>query len=199
MEDRASTLRPALHHINLKTTRLQEMIDWYGTVVGMEVTYRFPLGAWLSNDAANHRIALLAFPGFTDDAEKERHTGMLHSAFEYPELDELLDSYRRLAASGIKPFMCLDHGMTMSFYYADPDGNAVELQVDQFPSWESSKRWMRDSAEFAADPIGVFVAPAALLAARDAGLSPTEIHERARRSEYLPDPLPDVPMPLPLR
>jgi len=34
--------RPTLHHVNLKTTRLQEMIDWYATAVGMSPTYQFP-------------------------------------------------------------------------------------------------------------------------------------------------------------
>jgi hypothetical protein len=27
---------PTLHHVNLKTTRLKEMIDWYGAVVGLK-------------------------------------------------------------------------------------------------------------------------------------------------------------------
>jgi catechol 2,3-dioxygenase-like lactoylglutathione lyase family enzyme len=31
----ATVLTPPLHHVNLMTTRLQEMIDWYGTVVGL--------------------------------------------------------------------------------------------------------------------------------------------------------------------
>ena len=40
--------RPTFHHINLKTLRLQEMIDWYATVPGMETQYQFPGGAWLT-------------------------------------------------------------------------------------------------------------------------------------------------------
>ena len=51
--------QPTLHHVNLKTTRLQEMIDWYGTVVGSRPNFQFPGGAWLTRDGANHRIALL--------------------------------------------------------------------------------------------------------------------------------------------
>jgi hypothetical protein len=35
------------------------MIDWYGTVVGSKPNFQFPGGAWLANDGANHRIALL--------------------------------------------------------------------------------------------------------------------------------------------
>ena len=62
MPDNGQTIRPKFHHVNLKTTRLQEMIDWYSTVVGAEVLFQYDLGAWLSNDEANHRIALLVVP-----------------------------------------------------------------------------------------------------------------------------------------
>ena len=55
---------------------------------------------------------------------------MHHSAFEYASFDELNASYLRLREAGIEPGLCLDHGMTFSYYYADPDGNHVELQVD---------------------------------------------------------------------
>ena len=47
-------------------------------------------------------------------------------------MDELLDTYQRLKSDGIVPHGCLDHGMTTSFYYVDPDGNSVELQCDNF-------------------------------------------------------------------
>ena len=71
MPDNGTVIKPKFHHVNLKTTRLQEMIDWYGALVGAEVLHQYELGAWLSNDQANHRIALLAFPNFVDDPEKD--------------------------------------------------------------------------------------------------------------------------------
>ena len=144
MTDTTTVIHPKFHHVNLKTTRLQEMIDFYGTLVGAEVVFQFDGGAWLSNDAANHRIALLAFPNFVDDPEKERRTGMHHSAFEYTSFEELNSSYLRLKEEEITPALCLDHGMTLSYYYADPDGNHVELQVDCFGDWKKSKAWMLD-------------------------------------------------------
>ena len=67
---------PRLHHVNLKTTRPDELIAWYGDVLGMEVIHRFPGGAWLSNDEANHRIALLHSPHVIDDPDKIVHAGM---------------------------------------------------------------------------------------------------------------------------
>ena len=46
MYDHKETIvHPELHHINLKTTRLQKMVDWYGKVVGTEVVFQFPGGA----------------------------------------------------------------------------------------------------------------------------------------------------------
>ena len=144
-EQPVSVVRPQFHHVNLKTTRLQEMIDWYGELVGAEVVYADDTGAWLSNDGANHRIALLAFPGFADDPDKDTRTGMHHSAFEYGGFEDLNASYLRLRDAGIEPELCLDHGMTLSYYYRDPDGNHVELQVDVFGNWERSREWMSTS------------------------------------------------------
>src|SRR5271167_1803609 len=138
-----AVIHPKFHHVNLKTTRLAEMIDFYRALVGAEVIFQDQVGAWLSNDDANHRIALLAFPNFVDDPEKETRTGMHHSAFEYGSFEELNASYLRLLGEGIEPDICIDHGMTLSYYYKDPDGNRVELQIDVFGDWAASKEWMR--------------------------------------------------------
>jgi catechol 2,3-dioxygenase len=186
---------PALHHINLKTTRLQEMVDWYATVIGMEVIHLAEVGAWLTNDSANHRLALLYAPGLEDDPDKLRHAGFHHSAYEFASLDELLDTYRRLKAEGITPHACLDHGMTMSFYYVDPDGNSVELQCDELGDWAASKDYMRTSEVFAANPIGVPVDPDLVAAAQDEGAPAQEIHERAMRGGFAPSTPLDLRLP----
>jgi catechol 2,3-dioxygenase len=179
--------KAVLHHVNFKTVRMQQMIEWYGIVIGTTVTFQYPGGAWLTNDSANHRIALLTVPGLENDPEKIRHTGLHHTAYEYPSLDDLLDEYSRLKEHGITPGGCIDHGMTTSFYYVDPDGNAVELQVDNFGDWSRSTEFMRSAPEFAADPIGTPIDPEQLLAARDAGATPQELHERGYRGEFMPD------------
>ena len=189
---------PVLHHVNLKTTRLQEMIDWYALVIGTQVTHQFEGGAWLSNDAANHRLALLWAPGLEDDPEKLRHTGLHHSAYEYRSMDDLLDTYMRLKRERIVPHACLDHGMTMSFYYVDPDGNSVELQCDEFGDWAKSKEFMRTSPKFDADPIGVNLDPDEVVAARDAGATPEELHRRAYAGEFTPEKQLDLRLPEPL-
>ena len=183
-------IHPKFHHVNLKTTRLQEMIDFYRDLVGAEVVFKDQVGAWLSNDGANHRVALLAFPNFVDDPDKDNRAGMHHSAFEYASFDELNSSYLRLKEAGITAALCLDHGMTLSYYYADPDGNNVELQVDNFGSWEKSKEWMQTSDEFKANPIGVFVDPDKVAADYAGGRSFREIHAKAMAGGYAPEQAP---------
>jgi catechol-2,3-dioxygenase len=189
-----TVIHPKFHHLNLKTTRLQEMIDWYATLVGAQVIHQDEVGAWLTNDDANHRIALLAFPGFEDDPGKENHTGLHHSAFEYDDFGELIASYLRLKDGGIEPDFCLDHGMTFSYYYADPDGNHVELQVDNFGDWSRSADWMRTSEEFRANPIGAFVDPERVAIDFVNGATFAEIHAAAMAGGYAPEETPvEVP------
>jgi catechol 2,3-dioxygenase len=185
-----AVIHPKFHHFNLKTTRLQEMVDYYSVLVGAEVIHQDNVGAWLSNDEANHRIALLAFPGFSDDRDKETRTGLHHTAFEYGRFEDLNSSYLRLKEAAIEPAFCIDHGMTFSYYYTDPDGNHIELQVDNFGDWSKSTEWMKSSQEFKANPIGQFVDPDRVATDHAEGASFEEIHARAMAGEYAPDQAP---------
>ena len=96
-------LKPKLHHVTIKTSRLDQMIAWYGQVIGAEVNFRDGVAAWTTNDDANHRIAFLAVPGLRDDGEKVSHNGMHHCAFEYDSFADLMASFDRLRRHGIEP------------------------------------------------------------------------------------------------
>ena len=188
-------VRPSLHHVNIKTSRLDEMIKWYGLVVGTQVQFRYETGAWTTNDGANHRIAFLAVPGLSDDADKVRHNGMHHCAFEYGSFAELMSTYDRLRQSGVEPVFSLDHGMTMSLYYKDPDGNFVELQSDNFSDWKLSGEYMRESPQFAANPIGVFFDPARVYETFNSGTDFETLEKAVYAGALLPDPTPNIGLP----
>lgn len=175
---------PVYHHVQLKTTRLDALIEWYGLVVGMRPNFRTDQVVFITNDDANHRIALLATPELSDDPDKVSHTGMHHTAFEFATLEHLLTRYRTLAQTGILPHACFDHGPTISFYYLDPDENSVELQADNFSDWALSSEFLRTSSAFRENPLGVHLDPDRLCEASEQGLSAAEIHERAYRGEY---------------
>jgi catechol-2,3-dioxygenase len=191
-----SMIKPALHHVTMKTSRLDEMIKWYEFVVGAQVQFRDAGAAWMSNDAANHRVAFLAVPGLSDDPQKIQHNGMHHSAFEYESFADLMDSYDRMRKGGVEPAFCLDHGLTISLYYKDPEGNFVELQSDNFSDWKLSTEFMRTSPDFAANPIGTFFDPAKVYDAFKAGIEFKALQATIRGGAYLPDPIPNIGLPV---
>jgi catechol-2,3-dioxygenase len=190
--------RPVFHHILLKTTRIQAMIDWYAAVVGFEVVHQDPAIAFLSNDGANHRMSLLSTPLLHDDPDFQKHAGMHHVAFEYDTVDDLLETWVRLRDDlQIEPHMSLHHGPTLSFYYVDPDGNSVELQADAFGDWTKSKAFINGDPGFKLDPIGKFVDPAKLVSARKAGTAIDELLRRAYAGEFTATIPPDLRVALP--
>jgi catechol 2,3-dioxygenase len=188
-------IRFSLHHVTFKTSRLDEMIDWYGRVIGARVQFRDETAAWLTNDDANHRVAFLAVPGLGDDPEKRNHTGMHHSGFECGSFDELMATYDRLKSEGIRPAFCLDHGLTTSIYYRDPEGNYVEMQCDSFGDWAQSGEFIRRSPEFAKNPIGYAFDPEKINQAHRAGIPYAVLQKDIRAGRYEPVHAQDLGLP----
>jgi catechol-2,3-dioxygenase len=173
------------------------MLNWYGKVLGMTPNHQTsrPMGskgpsgirvAWVSNDEANHRIAIVELRGLVDDSQRTHHRRLQHVAFAFRTVDDLLSTYARLKRLGIEPVLTADHGATTGFYYEDPDRNSVELLADNFGDSKKSTEYLRTSSEFAANPMGAYVDPDAMIAARAAGASVEELHRRAYAGEFPP-------------
>jgi len=60
-----------------------------------------------------------------------------------------------MKARGVSPYWTINHGMTLSAYYRDPDGNQVETQFDSM-TMEQADEFMAGPL-FAANPIGINV------------------------------------------
>ena len=103
--------------------------------------------------------------------------GLHHVAFTFGSMGDLVDNYARLRDGGIRPFFCVNHGPTTSMYYRDPDGNRVELQIDNFATAEEGQAWMR-SAAFDRNPIGVEFDPDALVKKFRSGVPVAELVAR---------------------
>jgi catechol 2,3-dioxygenase-like lactoylglutathione lyase family enzyme len=186
-------VHPKLHHYGLVTANLDAMIDWYRKVLGMTINRRLaaPAGAqhgppfsafaFVSNDEMDHRIVFFEVPGVAVDPDKRRHTGLQHVAFECETLDDLLGTYVRLKGLGILPVWATDHGVGTSFYYADPDQNSVEINVNNYGNAWTATEHMKTSP-----PTFAQVDPDKMVAARREGRSPWELHERAVAGEFTP-------------
>jgi catechol-2,3-dioxygenase len=160
-----------LAHVVFRTGRLQEMLDWYCTVLEAHVAYANDFVAFITYDDEHHRVAFANLGATAQPAPDAR--GLEHVAFTYATLGDLLDTYERLKGLGIEPYWTINHGPTTSLYYRDPDGNQVELQIDSMTLPEADA-FIR-SEVFAKNPIGVPFDADAMLARFRAGVPAAEL------------------------
>ena len=71
-----------------------------------------------------------------------------------------MDTYTRLKSRGVMPARPIRHGLTLSLYYRDPDGNGLEFQIDLMEEKDASE--FMSGPAFAANPIGEPFDPEAL-------------------------------------
>jgi len=156
-------------HIVYRTHRFDEMIDWYTRVFEAEIRYRDEHYAFISYDDEHHRVAFINLGPLPTGSTMPRTDvpGVHHVAYTWKTLDELLDTYKRLAEMGIKPVSPVRHGMTLSFYYADPDGNGLEFQIDLMDA-NAATEFMHGPV-FARNPGGESFDPEALIARYESG------------------------------
>jgi catechol 2,3-dioxygenase-like lactoylglutathione lyase family enzyme len=171
-----------LAHLVFQTNQIGRMRDWYCATLDAQVVHENPSLCFVTYDDEHHRIAFIdpgplaprapILPGrLVDTAEPP---GLHHVAFTYPSMGAFLDNYVRLKALGIVPFRCINHGPTTSMYYRDPDGNRVELQIDNFATAQEGRDWLSTPA-FAENPIGVEYDPDQLVARFRAGVPVAEL------------------------
>ena len=161
-------------HAVLRTNKFREMVDWYKTVLEAKVVFENAMLAFMTYDDEHHRIAIAAFPGIVDRAPHA--AGLDHLAYTYSSLGDLVATYERLKAAGITPAVPINHGLTLSMYYRDPDGNKVELQIDNFKTAEQMKDFFK-SNDFAKNPIGVSFDPEELARQFHAGVPEVELRK----------------------
>ena len=171
-----AVISPArLAHVVLRSSQFDALVAWYTTVLGAKIAFSDGNLAFLFYDEEHHRIAVLNIPGLKPQTPGV--AGVHHMAFTYASLSDLVATYERLERAGIRPVTCINHGPTTSMYYADPDGNQVELQVDNYDTVEEAGKLFYSDA-FARNPIGVDFEPAELARRFHAGEDEASIKQR---------------------
>ena len=90
----------------------------------------------------------------------------------------VFQTWKRLNELGIDPVWCTNHGPTTSLYYADPDGNKAELQIDNFDTPVEFLTWA-ETSDFSENPIGVDFDPADLYGRLKSGEAESSLKARA--------------------
>ncbi|WP_240913333.1 MULTISPECIES: VOC family protein [Paenibacillus] len=192
--DKAGIPPMQLHHIGFKTARFLEMRAFYRTFLGVTPSLEVEgIGGFYTFDLAHHRLVLFHDPACIEQVPAS--AGMHHVAFIY-SIDDLMRTYQRLKHKGLLPYMAMNHGPNTSFYYRDPDNNALELQVDNYgPDLLKGLEAMRALQQCSnpVEALGVMVNPETFLKAWQEGATLTELHERSYAGEFA-EGTPSIPI-----
>jgi catechol 2,3-dioxygenase len=127
----------SLGHVVVRVKDCARAEEFYAGVLGL------PICARLDQDGMkmtfftlgnHHDFAVMEVSG-DGSATGPSAVGLDHVAFKIgSSLDDLREAKVKLDATGIFATP-MDHEVTQSLYFADPDGNGVELYVDTSDVW----------------------------------------------------------------
>jgi catechol-2,3-dioxygenase len=119
-----------LGHIVLKVRDAGRSRDFYTQTLGLKVAHEdLEHGAvFLSFGREHHDLAL--FQLATGETPQATQPGMHHMAWLLGSFEELQAAHRDLKAMGIPIESTVEHNVSRSIYFPDPDGNRVELYCD---------------------------------------------------------------------
>jgi catechol 2,3-dioxygenase len=117
-----------LGHVVLKVRDAQRSRDFYVRTLGLKVAFDSPGAVFLSFGREHHELAL--FQLASGETPGEAQPGLHHMAWQLGSFAELQAAHRELAAMGIAVESTVEHNVTRSVYFPDPDGNRVELYCD---------------------------------------------------------------------
>lgn len=110
-----------VRHAALSARDPAELAGFYQEVLGLQAvptdTAALGAAAFLGSRPSEGQIDLVFFA----------NPAYQHTAFEVGSLADLRAFHQRVAGRGVPIKMALNHGVTLSFYFEDPEGHMIEI------------------------------------------------------------------------
>ena len=134
-----------LGHVVFYVRELQASLAFYRDIVGLNLVGKiFNERAALLSGGSTHHELLLIEVGDADGPLHGRRIGLYHVGWKIGDsLQQLKAAYRNILARHYPISGLSDHGVSQSIYLTDPDGNEIELYVDNPDlDWRNDSSWM---------------------------------------------------------
>ena len=134
-----------LGHVVFYVRDLERSVKFYTEVVGLDISGMIFNGraALLSGGSTHHELLLIQV-GEVQGPVHGRRIGLYHVGWKVGDsIDELKSLYNKLNDNDYPIDGLSDHTISHSIYLRDPDGNEVELYVDNPDyDWSTDNSWM---------------------------------------------------------
>jgi catechol 2,3-dioxygenase len=134
-------IRPdRIGHVVIKVRNLERSRRFYAELLGLQLMHEMPqikMAFLASNGRDHHEIGLVEV-GDNAPGPQKGETGLLHIAFRLRDEDHLKAAYRELKENQVEIVSTVDHGITKSIYFRDPDGNQLEVYCDNSKEYTKS-------------------------------------------------------------
>ena len=129
-------------HLVLNVRDVEASTRFYTEILGFEIAVQRPNMTFLTCGKIHHDLAL--FKAAEDSPPvSEGQVGLNHFAVQIEDLDALKETYMRLKEKGVPVDNTVDHGMTQSVYFHDPDGIRIEFFCNSTSTTEEGLALMR--------------------------------------------------------
>ena len=122
-------------HVVIKVRELERSCKFYTEVLGLQLMKHVPeiRAAFLASNGRDHHEIALFEVGSQAEAPRGNQIGLAHIAFRLRSKEELRNAYQELKAGGVPVSFTVDHGVSKSVYFQDPDGHELEVYCDNQP------------------------------------------------------------------
>lgn len=120
-------------HVLLRVADIERSKAFYQDVLGFRVAEQDPDhgGVFMTLGEDFHTIDLFQHPDPPASGPVDRsRVGLGHIAFQVASFENLREAYHTLLAHGVEIERAMDHVNQRSIYFADPDGNRLEIYYE---------------------------------------------------------------------